>query len=143
MPPKNSLTLQATLKTAAAKLTKAKIDSAWLDAELLLAFVLKKNRTFVLSHDEKVLSVTQAKRFHSLIQKRAKHVPVAYLLGEKEFYGLNFKVTKDTLVPRPFSESLVEKAIEILNNNPKAILIDIGTGSGRSSYSCRLSSTTS
>jgi len=130
MRPKNFLTLKTALKTAVPKLLKAKIDSAWLDAELLLAFILKKDRSFILTHNDKTLTSEQIKHFLNLIKQRIKNVPIAYLIGEKEFYGLNFKITKDTLVPRPASEKLVDKAIETLKENPKAILIDVGTGSG-------------
>lgn len=130
MRPKNSSTIQTALKQAVSLLKKAKIDSAWLDAELLLAFVLKKRRAFVLAHGEKKLTTLQVKRFFNLIKQRGRNMPVAYLTGHKEFYGLDFKITKNTLVPRPASEELVEKALKILNKNSKTIIIDIGTGSG-------------
>lgn len=107
---------------------KAKIDSAYLDAELILAFVLGKTRSYILSHTELTINRLQEKRYTSLILQRAKFLPVAYILGYKEFYGLKFKVTKDTLVPRPESELLVEEAIKVAHK--QSIIIDIGTGSG-------------
>lgn len=126
--PSKTTSIRQTLKQAAQTLLKAGIESAWLDAELILAFVLKKNRAFILSHDEKILSKTQSKTFNSLIKQRLKFLPIAYILGYKEFYGLKFKVTKDTLVPRPDSELLVEEALKHIKT--KTLIIDIGTGSG-------------
>ncbi len=128
MPSKNTLTAKKALNQAILKLQKAKIDSAYLDAELLLAFVLGKNRSYILSHEEIILTNKQNISFNKLIAQRATFVPVAYMLGYKEFYGLRFKVTKDTLVPRPESELMVEEALRYIN--PKTLVIDIGTGSG-------------
>src|SRR6185295_20059205 len=118
---KNILTRQTALKQASQK-----ID--WLDSELLLAFVLKISRANLLAHEEKTLTAMQAKRFFSLIKQRTKDIPLAYLLGSKEFYGLRFKVNKDTLVPRPESELMVEEALSLINKN--TLVVDIGTGSG-------------
>lgn len=128
MPSKNTLTAKKALNQAILKLQKAKIDSAYLDAELLLAFVLGKNRSYILSHEEIILTNKQNISFNKLIAQRATFVPVAYILGYKEFYGLRFKVTNDTLVPRPESELLVEEAIKVTHK--KSTVIDIGTGSG-------------
>ncbi len=127
MPSKNT-SIKLALNKAALQLQGAKIDSVYLDTELLLAFVLGKDRSYILSHPELNLTKAQEKRFSSLINQRTKFVPVAYLLGYKEFYGLKFKVTKDTLVPRPESELLVEEAIKAISND--SFVIDVGTGSG-------------
>ncbi len=124
----SALSRKAALKHAAASLSAAGIDSAWLDSELLLAFVLRTDRADILAHDEKLLTAAQARRFFALIKDRSRHYPLAYLVGHKEFYGLDFKVTKDTLVPRPESELLVEEALRHIDKKTK--VIDIGTGSG-------------
>ena len=126
--PSKITSINLALKQAASKLLKVKIDSAWLDAELLLAFALGKDRSFVLAHEEKTLTKIQNKKFDSLIKQRLKFVPLAHLLGYKEFFGLKFKINKNTLVPRPESELLVETALELSDNN--SLIIDIGTGSG-------------
>lgn len=123
----NTLTRQTALKNAALKLSTSNIDSAWLDAELILAFVLKKSRAEILAHDDRTLAKTQNKTFNALIKQRLNSVPLAYILGYKEFYGLSFRVTKDTLVPRPESELLVDTALSLINKN--TVLIDLGTGS--------------
>lgn len=104
--------------------------SAWLDAEVLLGFALKKDRSYLLSHGEKTLTSTQEKTFTKLVTRRSRYEPIAYILGHKEFYGLDFKVTKHTLVPRPESELMIEEAIQTINPRKKVLVIDIGTGSG-------------
>lgn len=111
------------------------------DRELLAAHVLGKSREFVIAHPEYVLTTTQEKKLREDLMRRATHEPFAHLVGHKEFFGLDFLVTKDTLVPRPETEMMVEKAIEHLsskqqaanskeNTNSKFTIIDIGTGSG-------------
>lgn len=103
-----------------------------LDAELIIAQVLKKPREFVLAHPEKTLDKIQIKKYKHLIKKRKKNIPLAYLLGKKEFFGLNFEVNKNVLIPRPDTELIVEKVLQEIkkSKNQKIILIDIGTGSG-------------
>jgi len=103
-----------------------KIDP--LDLELLIAFALKKPREFVLAHPETPITPKQLLRIDNYIDRRAKEEPLAYILGQKEFYRLNFKVNESTLIPRPETELMVT---ELLNLNPKnATIIDVGTGSG-------------
>jgi release factor glutamine methyltransferase len=106
-----------------------------LDLELLFSFVLKKPREFVLAHPEQKIPATHASQLDTLIKRRIKGEPVAYLIGQKEFYGLNFKVNKNTLVPRPETELLMELASEEVRKHLRKRLrtiniIDIGTGSG-------------
>lgn len=100
------------------------------DSELLLAFVLKQSREYIVTYPEKKVSFFQKYRFLSLVKKRASGIPLAYLTGQKNFFGLDFLVNKHTLVPRPDTEILVEKVLEELKNTSAKILIDIGTGSG-------------
>ena len=97
-----------------------------LDAELILAHVLGKNRTFLHAHPETELSEAELAQIQALSARRASGEPLAYILGSKEFYGRNFKVTPDTLIPRPETEALIDiiKALK-----PQKIL-DVGTGSG-------------
>jgi release factor glutamine methyltransferase len=103
-----------------------------LDLELLIASVIKKPREFVLSYPEYQLTKNQELKTKNLIARRAKKEPLAYILGQKEFYGLNFKVDKNTLIPRPETELIVERVSHNLerNNEGKITIIDIGTGSG-------------
>lgn len=101
-----------------------------LDAEVLLAAILKVERGFLFSHPEKKLSQPQQDRFSRFISRRAKLEPVAYILGHKEFFGLDFLVNKNVLVPRPETELLVETVINLMKKTPTAKILDIGTGSG-------------
>ena len=89
-------------------------DSARLDAELLLSYVLKKPATFLLAHDETDVGFWQLWKYKRLIEKRKRGVPVAYLIGHKEFFFLDFEVNRHVLVPRPDTEILVEVVIEYL-----------------------------
>ena len=78
------------------------------EKELLLAHILKKSREYVLAHDEIKLTKMQDTRYKRLLRRRENHEPMAYILGHKEFYSMDFKVTPDTLIPRPETEILVE-----------------------------------
>lgn len=130
------MTIQQTLLSAITKLRQAKTDSPNLDAEVLLAFILNKPKTFLHAHPEKMLTAGQQRKFNALIGKRLNGTPIAYLTGQKEFYKLNFLVDKNVLIPRPDTEVLVEEAIHIgralakAQSSGKVIVADIGTGSG-------------
>lgn len=84
---------------------------AKLDAQLLLQHTLNVNRAWLIAHENENLVPEKLAEFNSLIERRAKGVPIAYILGEREFYGLNFMVTPDTLIPRADTETLVEIAL--------------------------------
>jgi len=99
-----------------------------LDLELLIAHIIKKPREFVISHPEYKFTQYQVESIKYKALRKIKNEPIAYILGNKEFYGLPFKVNKSTLIPRPETELLVEKVLEL---NPKnRNIIDVGTGSG-------------
>lgn len=100
-----------------------------LDALLLLEFVLKKPREFLLAHGETELKNSQVKKLAQLEKRVSKNEPLAYILGKKEFFGYDFLVSPDVLIPRPETESLVE----LILNLPKietAKILDLATGSG-------------
>ena len=105
-------------------------DSAGLDAELLLCSVLRCDRARLYARPEQGLSQTQAALFDERIQQRAEGRPVAYLLGKKEFWSLELSVSKDTLIPRPETELLVERALELLPAGCARAVLDAGAGSG-------------
>ncbi|MFH0820672.1 MAG: peptide chain release factor N(5)-glutamine methyltransferase [Candidatus Peregrinibacteria bacterium] len=118
-------------------------SSARLDAELLLAHVLRRPVTFLLAHDETELGLIALWRYKRFIGKRKQGMPVAYLVGHKEFYFLDFEVNRHVLVPRPDTETLVWAAIEYVKNarsldsasaslgmTTRFLLLDVGTGSG-------------
>ncbi len=105
-----------------------------LDLEILLSATVKKSREFILTHPDRILSQKKIRVLKSKIRRRQQGKPLAYLLGEKEFYGLKFKVNRKTLVPRPETEKLVEEALKSIHQKgqeiKKILIIDIGTGSG-------------
>lgn len=106
------------------------IDDATIDAEILLAHAIDKNRTWLKTWPEHILSEKQLSHYQYLISRRSKGEPTAYLIGEKEFWSLTFKVTQDTLIPRPETEVLVEQALQRIPENSDFKVADLGTGSG-------------
>lgn len=121
--------IQALLKQTIKKLEGIS-DSAHLDAELLLAHCIEKNRSYLHTWPEKELDAKQLECFNSFIEKRLTDYPVAYLLGKKPFWTLELIVTPDVLIPRPETELLVEIALEIIKEIKKPKILDLGTGSG-------------
>jgi release factor glutamine methyltransferase len=130
------VTIQQALLKAIIKLRNKKSASAHLDAEVLLAAVLNKPKGYLIAYSDKSLSSSQLVKFNSLISRRLNGLPVAYLTGHKEFYGLDFYINKNVLVPRPETETLAECAIKYArekisqNEKNKLIIAEIGTGSG-------------
>ncbi|MEK7508532.1 MAG: peptide chain release factor N(5)-glutamine methyltransferase [Patescibacteria group bacterium] len=121
------LSVHKTLKNGSA--------SPILDGEVLLSSVLNKPREYLLTYPEKKLTTTQEKKFRQLVARRAHGEPIAYLTVHKEFYGLDFIVNKNVLIPRPETELLVEETIKRIRNyelgiRERIVLIDVGTGSG-------------
>jgi release factor glutamine methyltransferase len=100
------------------------------DAILLLRHVLGISQAEVFASRERPLSDSQTKAFNELIQQRSRGVPIQYLTGVQEFFGLPFHVTPAVLIPRPETEHLVEAVIERLQSHPAPVIADIGTGSG-------------
>ena len=96
----------------------------------IVTHVLGKNKTWVLVHADKKLSDQQLSKIRILIRQFKTGKPLAYLFGYKHFYGLKFKVTKDTLIPRPETELLVDQAALLIKNKSIKSVLDIGTGSG-------------
>lgn len=111
-------------------------DSPRLDAEVLLAFIAKTSRTQLTIHPEKPLTAQQRQHFLRLIQRRQAGLPVAYLTGTSEFCGHLFQVSQSVLVPRPFTELLVEHVAQIIENHD--VVVDCGTGSGAIAVSLAL-----
>jgi release factor glutamine methyltransferase len=114
------------------ELKKAKDKAPALSADLLLAFFLHWERVRVLSHPEDPISEESWAQFQDLVQRRARGEPLQYITGEKEFYGLTFRTKPGALIPRPETEILVEKAIELMRQRlpSRTRFLDIGTGSG-------------
>jgi release factor glutamine methyltransferase len=107
-----------------------------LDLELIISAVIKKPREFILAHPEYKLIKNYELKITNYLRRRINGEPLAYILGNKEFYGLKFKVDKNVLIPRPETEMMVEEAINLIKQKNKKtkkqnlIFIDVGTGSG-------------
>ena len=101
-----------------------------LDAQLLLAHLLRRSRSWLLAHDDQLLDAVQTATYRAQLQRRAAGVPLAYLTGEIEFCGLQLQLTPDVLIPRPETELLVDWASACLQAAPANTVIDLGTGSG-------------
>ena len=111
---------------------KAQLDSPRLDAEVLLAHVLNQpERIYLYVHFDQPLEQSELTAYKECIKRRVQHEPVAYITGHRDFMGLDFKVTKDTLIPRPDTEILVEAVLQRLPAaGENSTLADIGTGTG-------------
>jgi release factor glutamine methyltransferase len=112
----------------ALKISKTLLEES-RSGEILLAQVLKQSRAYLYAYPEKILTDDEIKLFQSLVARRKQGEPIAYILGEQEFYSLNFKVTKDTLIPRPETELLVDEALKLIGDKPCKVL-ELGIGSG-------------
>jgi release factor glutamine methyltransferase len=104
------------------------IPGGRLDSQLLLGFVLGKNREWLMAHGEEEVTHDQQIQFEALLAKRASHIPVVHLTNNREFYGLDFYIDADVLTPRVETEQMVDWAIKYAPKD--STLIDIGTGSG-------------
>ncbi|MDP3956562.1 MAG: HemK/PrmC family methyltransferase [bacterium] len=125
------MTIDQALSQASKKLKRTKSASPHLDSEVLLSFVLKKPKEYLYSNPKKQLLRTKLRSFIRLINLRAKGWPAAYLTNNKEFYGFNFYVNKNVLVPRPETEGLVGLVLnQVSKPQPPLSILDIGTGSG-------------
>ena len=136
-------TIRDILNWAAEYLKSRNIPSDRLDSEVLLSFILNKDRTYLYTNSEKPILPEEHKKFKELIERRGRREPLSYITGEKEFWSLKFKVSRDTLIPRPETEILVQAVLDIIKSpSPPPLpigerikvrgikILDIGTGSG-------------
>lgn len=121
--------VESTLKKAVQQLQESGSDSPSLDAAVLLCHALDKPRSFLLTWPDKILSSSELTAFQVLLGRRLAGEPVAYIVGEREFWSLPLKVSPSTLIPRPDTERLVEIALDKASNHQGDIL-DLGTGTG-------------
>ncbi|VAX10911.1 Peptide chain release factor N(5)-glutamine methyltransferase [hydrothermal vent metagenome] len=125
-----SRTIDDAIHHAIAILAQSQDDNIKLDAELLLASVLDKDRTWLRTWPDKTISPAHWQAFEIYVQRRKAGEPVAYLLGQRDFWSLSLRVTPDTLIPRPETELLVELALAKIPENAPWRILDLGTGSG-------------
>ena len=118
------------LTRAKKMLTASNIEDVPLEAELLLRHTLKISRVQLYSEFDRALSPRQEEAFWNRIERRLIHEPSAYILEHREFYGLDFYVDQNVLIPRPESELLVEQALRLAQKNSLSNIVDVGTGCG-------------
>jgi release factor glutamine methyltransferase len=126
-----TLSIIEATREAAEVLRSSGVPEARREAASLLAFTLNRDRAFLLTHPEYLLTAQEALLFRALVERRAAGEPQQYITGRQEFYGLRFEVTPDVLIPRPETELLVETALRLLDQTkgPHKVC-DVGTGSG-------------
>jgi release factor glutamine methyltransferase len=118
------------LKKATEILHSGGIAEPRREASSLLSFAIEKSKTFLIAHSEYELTIEEEINFQKVLQRRANREPLQYITGKQEFYGLDFIVTPDVLIPRPETEMIVENALEILKLRQSARFCEIGVGSG-------------
>ncbi|MDF1683171.1 MAG: peptide chain release factor N(5)-glutamine methyltransferase [Legionellaceae bacterium] len=121
--------IKSALRNASTRLAESS-PTPQLDAEILLLYIIKKNRAFLYAHSEQVLEPQSHQNFEALILKRLEGIPIAYLTNEREFWSLPLYVTSDTLIPRPETELLVELALSYLGKRSSCSVLELGTGTG-------------
>lgn len=125
-----SLTIADALREAAAKLRVSGVADARREAGSLLSHALGRDRAFLITHADERLTPEQLRSYLSTVGRRAAGEPLQYITGVQEFYGLDFEVNENVLIPRPETELLVETALEILKATRSPHVCDVGTGSG-------------
>src|SRR5262245_45741902 len=125
-------TITETLKDASERLRSASVSNDVLDAQTLLAEALGEDRTYLIINFNQQLSEDLLSKYRAMVERRASGEPLQYITGRQEFFGLDFEVTPDVLIPRPETELIVEEAIRIVQQDVVArpVIVDIGAGSG-------------
>ena len=124
------MNLISVINKANQKLKDQGISSSRLDCEILMSAAIGIEKEEIILNPNKIISEKKIKVFNNLINERAKKKPVAYLTGVKEFWKYQFYVTKDVLIPRPETETIIEQALILTKNKEKLRFLDIGVGSG-------------
>jgi release factor glutamine methyltransferase len=126
------VTISETLKEASERLRAASAPNDLLDAQTLLAEALSKDRTYLIINFNQQLPEDLLSKFRAMVNRRAEGEPLQYITGHQEFFGLDFEVSPDVLIPRPETELIVEETIRIVQQDGIAspVIVDVGAGSG-------------
>ncbi|XOJ73413.1 peptide chain release factor N(5)-glutamine methyltransferase [Candidatus Pelagibacter sp. Uisw_114] len=124
------MNIENTLNEGIDILQKNKIPNPQLDSEILLSNSIKRGKKHIILNPKEILNSDQLVKFKSLIERRKKGEPIAYLINKKEFWKDEFFVNKDVLIPRPDSELIIEQVLKIYSKDVQLQVLDIGTGSG-------------
>ena len=124
------MNIENTLIEGVSILQKNKIANPQLDSEILLSNSIKRDKKHIILNPKEILNSEQLGKFKSLIERRKKGEPIAYLINKKEFWKDEFFVNKDVLIPRPDSELIIEQVLKIYSKDVQLQVLDIGTGSG-------------
>ena len=122
--------IQNLLKEGQQKLKKTINDSYQLDSEILMSKALHKKRKFILLNLEKEIDKGKSNIYMNLVNQRSQGKPIAYLIGKKDFWKYEFNVSKDVLIPRPDTELIIEKILDLTKHKSRLNILDIGVGSG-------------
>jgi release factor glutamine methyltransferase len=124
------MTIAEALLEASRILQTSGVPEGRREAGSLLSFIIAKDRTFLISHAEDQLDEHSLDRFREAVERRAAGEPLQYITGSQDFFGREFRVTPDVLIPRPETELLVEAALEVVGRDAAPLFCDVGTGSG-------------
>ena len=124
------MNIENTLNEGINILQKNKIPNPQLDGQILLSNLIKKDKKHIILNPKELLNSEQLDKFKSLIERRKKGEPIAYLINKKEFWKNEFFVNKDVLIPRPDTELIIEQVLKIYSKDEQLQVLDIGTGSG-------------
>jgi release factor glutamine methyltransferase len=120
-----------TIKSAqVAAISQLQTEEAAIEVQVLLQHILKVNRAWMIVHEDDAIEPCIYENFQALIKRRLSGEPIAYILSHRDFYDLKLKVTSDTLIPRPDTETLVEVALSVISQDQTLKILDLGTGSG-------------
>ena len=124
------MNIENILNTGINILQKNKISNPQLDSEILLSDLIKRDKKYIILNPKEILKSGQLEKFKSLIERRRKGEPIAYIINKKEFWKNEFFVNKDVLIPRPDTELIIEQVLKIYSKDVQLQVLDIGTGSG-------------
>jgi len=124
------MNIENTINVGINILQKNKIPNPQLDSEILLSNLIKRDKKHIILNPKELLNSKQLNKFKSLIERRKKGEPIAYLINKKEFWKDEFFVNKDVLIPRPDTELIIEQVLKIYSKEEQLQALDIGTGSG-------------